>query len=955
MKKLISLISSSFVLRILWIGFFLFPISNYNNDPTFEEFLKKYDSDLSNIRSESELKSFVRDAINGIGVTSALSYFMEQGFSDAKYSLVIEYLVETRIPGVTRGPLVAYYPSQAEQIITTYKSYAQNAPYGTMNSLISKLSVVASLTNIGIEAFDAWNGQDEAKLKAIKNTYMFMYEQAMIRYGDYIYGGNLLNGFVILFDMALTTTITSTFTYHENLVYAAYEDFLTNKHSKQDWITLVTDPNTNDAYKKAKVDEWLYEFWESPDENFRQYLIDIKKEGLIATFGMTARVDHKKQEFASKYFETYLKSSILNELRRMKNQIEAQLKMDGQILLNQAIKLRDEAAWLKSELDKIKILDPEKDNLEKDKIVKIKAHPIEATIREGESVNFSVMGILEDGSVYDISEEASISGFDNQKLGQFVIDITYEGHQASAKVNVVTDPKLEVSPSELELDINQPDKEIAFTATFYNEYGQSQIVTNEVFDAYYGTNVMLFDNAGKYDITVYHNYKGVSYSATAIVNVSGCNDPDKIVNETNGACICDESRGYFPSPDDPDVCVNFKEIIVTPNIVEGYVGEEFLLDVLKVKADGSTEVVEKIIVTILEEGRQTGYHIYEGFRATYTMNGLMEGQEDNSEDCESPRKEKKPNGNCECKEEYVDDGKGNCMTYEEMEEETLEDSDEEDCEKVVKQLSQKYQSIVAMTERYLNNFKIHTEFATKLLNDNPADPCNDKNLASSLDALKNARDGLIQMETTIADELFSGSEEASNCLGAFNEYTLQLSDILESLNYSDGLFESLTSRLQEFNCKDEDFDELLTDALQDPDRNPSNEVIVGETGTIIDEDGVIDGIDDIVVSQRDVEITVWDHGCFDGDIVTILINNQPFISNLTITLEGYTKGIILPKGNNTITVIAVDSGTDCPPQEDKSLTRNSASISITHAIQGGSQRWELKQGGVVTANFIVQE
>jgi len=114
-------------------------------------------------------------------------------------------------------------------------------------------------------------------------------------------------------------------------------------------------------------------------------------------------------------------------------------------------------------------------------------------------------------------------------------------------------------------------------------------------------------------------------------------------------------------------------------------------------------------------------------------------------------------------------------------------------------------------------------------------------------------------------------------------------------------------------------------------------------------------IKDIEVKKQNVTITIWDYGCEDGDKITLKINGKAYLSNYTITNAKKTIQVPLFWGNNTIEIIADDSGTDCPPgARDKSETINSAAISVSDAISGGNQSWSLKQGSSSKANVIVK-
>lgn len=114
-------------------------------------------------------------------------------------------------------------------------------------------------------------------------------------------------------------------------------------------------------------------------------------------------------------------------------------------------------------------------------------------------------------------------------------------------------------------------------------------------------------------------------------------------------------------------------------------------------------------------------------------------------------------------------------------------------------------------------------------------------------------------------------------------------------------------------------------------------------------------LEDIVVSKRTVTITVWDHACEDGDKITLIINGVVHLRNHELVNAKKSFQVTLPSGNNAFQLVAVDSGTDCPPKKNKSDTINSAAISVSDAVSGGNQTWLLKQGSSSNANIIVKQ
>ncbi len=98
---------------------------------------------------------------------------------------------------------------------------------------------------------------------------------------------------------------------------------------------------------------------------------------------------------------------------------------------------------------------------------------------------------------------------------------------------------------------------------------------------------------------------------------------------------------------------------------------------------------------------------------------------------------------------------------------------------------------------------------------------------------------------------------------------------------------------------------------------------------------------------------IWDHGCQDGDKITIEINGQAVVKNMALTKSKKTVPYTLPGAQNTFRLIATDSGKDCPPKP-KNKTWNSAAIEIKGAVKNGRQTWNLKQGADSRVNLIFQ-
>jgi len=102
---------------------------------------------------------------------------------------------------------------------------------------------------------------------------------------------------------------------------------------------------------------------------------------------------------------------------------------------------------------------------------------------------------------------------------------------------------------------------------------------------------------------------------------------------------------------------------------------------------------------------------------------------------------------------------------------------------------------------------------------------------------------------------------------------------------------------------------------------------------------------DIVVTSSRVTITVWDSQCEDGDRVSVRINGQTVVNNVILTNAKKSFDVTLPEPINSMELVSESTGTDCPPgtvPPDKTV--NSGAMTVSNAIEGGNQSWQLANG-----------
>jgi hypothetical protein len=102
---------------------------------------------------------------------------------------------------------------------------------------------------------------------------------------------------------------------------------------------------------------------------------------------------------------------------------------------------------------------------------------------------------------------------------------------------------------------------------------------------------------------------------------------------------------------------------------------------------------------------------------------------------------------------------------------------------------------------------------------------------------------------------------------------------------------------------------------------------------------------DIVVSSSRVTITLWDSECEDGDRVSVRINGRVVVNNVTLTNARKSFEVSLPEPINSMELVTESTGTDCPPGSvPPDRTVNSGAMTVSNAVEGGSQSWRLANG-----------
>jgi len=92
-------------------------------------------------------------------------------------------------------------------------------------------------------------------------------------------------------------------------------------------------------------------------------------------------------------------------------------------------------------------------------------------------------------------------------------------------------------------------------------------------------------------------------------------------------------------------------------------------------------------------------------------------------------------------------------------------------------------------------------------------------------------------------------------------------------------------------------------------------------------DPLLQHIEDVTVSQREIRLSFRDKGLVDGDRIRLIVNDQILVNDYVLTDRSFGVTVKLNQGENTALITALNEGTDPP---------NSAEIQISHVVSGPS-------------------
>ncbi|MEJ2037515.1 MAG: hypothetical protein P8X55_01090 [Desulfosarcinaceae bacterium] len=102
-----------------------------------------------------------------------------------------------------------------------------------------------------------------------------------------------------------------------------------------------------------------------------------------------------------------------------------------------------------------------------------------------------------------------------------------------------------------------------------------------------------------------------------------------------------------------------------------------------------------------------------------------------------------------------------------------------------------------------------------------------------------------------------------------------------------------------------------------------------------------------------VRLEVWDASCEDGDRINLSINGTLRLADQTLAKKKTILTLDLPRGSNTLEILALSSGSDCPAKP-KPRTHASVAVRITGGGLQLHKTWLIREGERVSERFVLK-
>lgn len=427
--KIMGVVLASVLLVAAWPGM---AAGDFDPDKLLQD--RAFKNELQKITTDEAAQSSILNHSNkAFGITKTMFDFAA-GVAGGNYTEQIEAIMDT--------PVQQWNPSRGFQgsydIVNVKKIVAQNQSaslFGRVKDDMGNLATALSVYSVMKDVRAGYNGDDSAKLKAIKGTYDVVSGYWANRIGWSSVGTAMIGASFVGY--ALDTFMAAAVGGYSDAWWAEYVSYLNTKYPQlvtgdNSWAAL-SNRGGNDALKNR-----LYEFWDDPY---------IMLEGTSFSKPNMASMQMRDQ-FAARYYKEYVHTTLKTYFSNEAEKAKAKAWYEGQ-------KAQDLLAKHAADLEMLQmaIADAELNAVGLRTLIIV---PVAPSIEEDQSVTFTTMFAFEDGTQTPATSLTAFSGaaggpvFSATEVGVFTLVATCEGLTAEAVITVTE--KAEVSEEEEELE-----------------------------------------------------------------------------------------------------------------------------------------------------------------------------------------------------------------------------------------------------------------------------------------------------------------------------------------------------------------------------------------------------------------------------------------------------------------------------------------------------------------------
>ncbi len=392
----------------------------------------RFKADLQKMKSDAEAQQAITTHGNqAFGFTKTVFDFAA-ALAGGDYTEQIDDIMNMPVQqwNANRGMYGSYELVNVQQTIRRNQS---SSLFGSMKDNMSNLALGLSVYSIMKDVSAGYNGDNSAKLKAVKGTYDVVSGYWASKIGWNSLGTAMIGVGVISY--ALDRFQAEAQTQYTDYWWNAYSQWLNGEYPD-----LVTGPNSWAEIARrggdAAVQRRLYEFWDAPYDNAVKYY----GQSRLQTPPAMAELQFKDKFAGRYYFErvhTTLKTFYQNEAEKA----EALAWYQADKAYRDLLALIADLEKLRLAIDDAGKFQPEEEE-EEPTPVSLILRPGARTIEVEESVTFTAWYVFEDHSLKQAFSNVTWAGaassatFVGTEPGDFRITATANGLSGSAEITV---------------------------------------------------------------------------------------------------------------------------------------------------------------------------------------------------------------------------------------------------------------------------------------------------------------------------------------------------------------------------------------------------------------------------------------------------------------------------------------------------------------------------------------